>query len=300
MSKTACFYPIVGALQGALNYLSAKDWNTVNDTQRDFLAKFYGDATSETPSMKELETRASKVAAELNNFLQERGFTIKLDDFNDNEFGVVSILDVLVEWLDTGKRRKLYPVKDDGTVTKEPYDAVYLDDNFQVFVSPNHNQPIARLDTKKEGEYVFLTKHPQSIENLDLMTVVKNLESSLEPDNKTYWDAVMFPMVDLNQEVDIDWLKSMFTLVGMDKWEIAKALQQTKFRMNEVGARAESAVALQMRCASAMRHDPTLKIDGPFLVWMSRKGLSMPFFAGHITEEDWKDPKTLSSKHDKK
>lgn len=292
MSNTSCFYPIVGALLGALDFLNAKDWSEVNETQKEFLAQFYNGATNESRDLKELETRASTVAAELNSFLKERGFSITLDEFKDNEFGVVSILDVLVEWVEKAQRRKL---QHEGKM----YDAAYLDDNFSAFKVEGHEFPVARIDTKRSGEYVYLTRSSKALESLELMNAVKNLQSKLEPDDTNY-DGLLFPMVELNQEVDISWLQNMFTMKGTQKWSVAKALQQTKFRMNEEGARAESAVALTMRCASVARPKPILKIDGPFFAWIVRDGLSMPLFAGYITPEEWKDPKTLASAHDTK
>jgi hypothetical protein len=65
--------------------------------------------------------------------------------------------------------------------------------------------------------------------------------------------------------------------------------------MNPEGARAKSAVAVAVAVAAAYRPPrPDLLIDGPFLIWFQRPGLSEPLFAGYITEGDWKDPGKLA------
>jgi len=292
MSKTACFYPIVGAMSGAVDYLGTKDWGTVNDTQAEFMEKFYHSGLAEASSMKNIETRASKVAQDLNDWMAERGFNIKLEDFEGNDFGVVSILDVMVEWADKGTRRKL-------RVNDTDFDAVRISNDFMTtFKVQGHEHDIARLDTKNANEFVYITKASKELESLPLMAEIKKLDlrSRIRREATTKYEDVIFPMVDLNQEVNIGWLKKVYTIQdtpqGKDKYEVAQALQQTKFRMNEVGARAESAVAIGM-LRMASKPKPSLVIDGPFYVWIAREGLSMPLFAGYITPEDWKDPKTL-------
>jgi serine protease inhibitor len=104
-------------------------------------------------------------------------------------------------------------------------------------------------------------------------------------------------MIDLNETVDIGWLKEMLTVdeIG-DSWKISQALQQTKFKMNETGAHVKSAVAIGvMRCVSFGRPPELhLVIDKPFLLWIAREGTSLPIFAAYLDEDVWKDPKNLT------
>lgn len=294
MSKTACFYPIVGAMLGATEYLNTKDWNTINETQAEFLEKFYLRSTAEAASMENIETRASTIASELNDWMKERGFSIQLEDFQDGDFGVVSILDVLVEWVAKGVRR---PLMHQG----KEYDGVFMKKNFTYFKVKGHDEVVVKLDTKVPGEFVYMTKAPKELESLDLMNEVRKLDLRARirrEEVETEYGGLVFPMIDLNQQVDITWLKSAYTMQGSKKWSIVQALQQTKFRMNEVGARAESAVALGMRCLSMQIPKPPLMIDEPFFLWIAREGLTMPLFAGYLTPDDWKDPKTLGDAED--
>ena len=74
------------------------------------------------------------------------------------------------------------------------------------------------------------------------------------------------------------------------EFAIAQALQQTKLKLNHIGAKVESAVAIRMmRCASFRKPKPPLAIDKPFFVWATRDGMAVPYFSGYITEEDWKE-----------
>jgi hypothetical protein len=124
------------------------------------------------------------------------------------------------------------------------------------------------------------------------------LELIAKTDNATFcldYEGVEFPMIDYDQEIDISWIIDMQTMGDDGKPAIIKkALQQTKFRMNEVGARVQSAVAMVMaRCMSMPK--PRHTIDKPFLLWIYRRETLAddPIFVGYFTEEDWKKPKEL-------
>ncbi len=55
------------------------------------------------------------------------------------------------------------------------------------------------------------------------------------------------------------------------EWKVLQALQETRFSMNEKGARAQSAVVVEI----APRSMPTksqLVIDGAFYLWIERPG----------------------------
>src|SRR3990172_12151982 len=104
MSKTAVLAPIVSALVKTEDMLGPnRKWSAVNEFQSGFLTEVFSkraELSKFTPN--ELRSWVSKNAAELNAILKSEGFDIELDPFDDDGFGTVSILDVVVEWLKQG------------------------------------------------------------------------------------------------------------------------------------------------------------------------------------------------------
>ena len=127
----------------------------------------------------------------------------------------------------------------------------------------------------------------------DLVKLAQELNKTSLPN--AHFENVIFPMVDYDREIDIKWIVGMNTkdAKGLG-WEIANALQQTKFKMNEYGARVKSAAAMEMLCMGVREPKPDLVIDQPFLIWITRDGLSQPLFTGFIAEDCWKNPGNLS------
>jgi len=102
------------------------------------------------------------------------------------------------------------------------------------------------------------------------------------------YSGASFPMIDLDVKPDISWIKGL--RIGVDYW-VDQAIQQTKFRMNEFGARAQSAVGMTLRCKGA-GPGPHV-IDRPFLLWIQRDGMQFPLFAAVLCEDSWKEPAKL-------
>lgn len=286
MSTTTVTYPIVAALVKAEDILGLdRLWEGVNSTQQRFLEEFFAACRGEIVRIPEIESIASWNVDEINAFLRERNFTIQLDPFDEQTFGVASVLDLLVEWLQKGDITTV--TTDDG----RPFPGVLINKSgVRFFDAHGHPNPIARLETKS-GDEVYMTMLDQPPEGFDLVATAERL-SGARPSYD--WGGLVFPMVDLDQKVDISWLLDMRTM-GDDfqpAW-ITQALQQTILKMNEVGARAKSAVAIAVTRGMSMPK-PDHIINKPFLVWFERDGLNKPLFVGHITEEDWKNPGSLT------
>jgi hypothetical protein len=186
-----------------------------------------------------------------------------------------------------------------GKRTFAIYPAVSMHENaggFSLFTSAAHTEPIMQIQTKS-GDLVCMTSaelgasEKSMKRNLSLLEKIKTIAISEKTVCYDY-NGVIFPMVDLDQEVDISWLKGM--LVTPDFY-IAQALQQTKFKMNEKGAHVKSAVALGLECTACPEKSMRLPlvIDTPFYLWIERPGVTDPIFAAYVTEENWKDPKSL-------
>ncbi|MCH7604459.1 hypothetical protein IID24_00455 [Patescibacteria group bacterium] len=280
-------YPIAKAVEEAENLVLGPNrlWVPANKNQEIFINGFLVPCRAE--KIPEIQSMASSDAATLNRFLREKGFSIELDPFGDNEFGVVSILDLLVRWLNTGTVKSIHA---NGTGREFPGVRIGGED-VSFYSAPPHEHPIAGLVTKSP-DMVYMTMLDDPPEEFAL--VAKAEELSHEKKFSFEFGGLVFPMVSLDQMVNIGWLIKMATIRSDDRpAEISQALQQTKLRMNEVGARAESAAAVGVVTLGGPMPDHT--IDQPFLIWIERPGLVTPLFVGHITEEDWSNPGDITS-----
>ena len=87
----------------------------------------------------------------------------------------------------------------------------------------------------------------------DLVATIQALRSDNGLKNTGGYRSVLFPMVDYDEHVDISWLIGMRTFdVSNSEFGISQALQQTKFKMNQLGARVKSAVAFGIRALGAV------------------------------------------------
>lgn len=305
-SQTFVAPPILGCLRAAENYLYDNSllshrvsWSGINDVQRSFVDKFVTNI-QEIDGLKDiLKQMAHKDAKVINQWLRERGFNIELQSRETpNSFCVASILDVLVKWLKVGEATTITgrTKSEDGQYKKYP--AVKLKgENSGVTIltedSP-HSSPIAVIRTKNNSESVrmrMLDLNEDPIGPLAIADLLKNMPSRLSRDES--YDSVTFPMIDYDQKVDISWLVGLQTGDRPDDFYVCEAVQQTKFRMNEIGARAQSGVAMMLRGRSIEIPKRTLVMDKPFLLWIERGGIKLPLFAGVFAEDCWKRPESL-------
>jgi hypothetical protein len=232
----------------------------------------------ESLSIAEIESIASFTADDINRFLSVRGFKIQLAPFRRGsswrEMGVASVLDLLVNWIRPGTYTTVKG--QDGNV----YPAARLGLTVSSFhKAAHHRYPVAQLHTIS-GDLVYLTKLDSAPADFELLQYAQQFSGSLRPIYN--YCGVVFPMVDLKQEVDISWLLNLETTSAEgEPAKITQALQGMHLAMKQEGARAMRAV---------YEPEPDLVIDGPFLVWFQRLWLAKPLFVGYITEEDWKNP----------
>lgn len=283
MSKTHVIYPIIACLNEARKFIKTEsDWHAVNDLQKKIFDDHYKLDVKDLEKISDIiDSIATKDNKELMKFFSDRGFNFEIEPYGPDGFGVGSVLSVLVEWVHKHSKQKIYNIGED----KREYPAVKAKKGFKVFSSNKCEHPIVMLETLS-SEKVFLTVADKEYEHLDLLDRVKEIEYTriITQDCIDHYEGVIFPMVDLDQDVDISWMVG----ARLSEWFIERAEQKTRFKMNHVGAKVESAVRIDLlKCASA---NPYLVIDKPFFVWMMRPGLNDPLFVGYIDEEDWKDP----------
>lgn len=286
-SKTVVTYPIVTALVEAEKILGVnRTWYPENAEQQRFLAEFFAVCRQDGLTIPEIESIASWYADQINAFLQQRGSDLCLSPFDANTFGIASVLDLPVEWIEKGQITTV----DDRF--RKSYPAVRLSAGLQFCRSDLHNYPIAHIATQS-GDYVFMTMLDNAPKNLDLVALADSLIlSSYEVDE---FGSLVFPMVDLNQLVDVSWLMNMYTFHQLGPIaRITQAMQQTILKLNQDGARVRSAFAGAITIKGGWSEPkPEMVINGPFLCCFLRNGLSKPLFTGHITQQDWKNPGSI-------
>jgi hypothetical protein len=285
-TQTITAFPVVGCLKAAEEWLGKElNWNTINDEQEEFFELFYESGMAAIPALgDELKRKADSSIDPINKFLKENGFDIQLTiPPGQGGFSVASILNVLVEWLKKGSRRKI-------TNEKGTFDGVHLKQNDGVAILQNanvHPHPVARIATKS-GDKVYMTPVDGLPEGrFALESKIRSILVGLEHPDYRY-EGVVFPMVNYNREIDISFMQGLNT----GSYHMVQAMQQTKFRMNETGAHVESAAVMTMSRCLSPKSSPFV-IDRPFLLWITRDGINMPLFGGLFAEDVWSDPKTL-------
>lgn len=241
-----------------------------------------------------VSTEAERGGVErVNKFLRDRKFDIQLrSSGNPNEVAAASAFDLKVLWKVPGTQ---YPIHLPEQKIGVP--GVWMKKPLSYYTAPGHPHPIVELETQS-GERFFLTRFETKLNAADpfaaadaaapLAAARKKIESPGE-----YRDGVQFPMAGYERKGSMDWMIGARTK-GEDGTEyvLAQAVFAHRFRLNELGARAEAANA-----ALAISEAPrTLVINGPYLAWLETgNGAAKPVipFAVHITEDHMKEPAGL-------
>ena len=304
-SLTAVMYPLVGAVAGADQIIGAgRVWHQSSPTEEKQAAflQIFAELRHEASTIPEMVTKASLNIEELNALLRSRGFSIQLQPPTDPRgFGVVSILDLLLEWLEVGTNVEI--TAENG----QKYAGVRLSGSGVKFGSiHNFPSPVVQLATKTD-DLVYLTLDPfigmtygdghddfLLYITSDLMTMGRFTEGRCLDQN---FGGVRFPKVLIDQQPDISWLVGLQT-TGQDghPYEIDQAIQQTKIGLNEKGAKAKSAAAIVVECSMMVQpSSPDYVIDRPFVLMFKRPGLASTLAVAHVGYDDWRDPGDLAA-----
>ncbi|MBA4321050.1 MAG: hypothetical protein C0412_21885 [Flavobacterium sp.] len=295
MTSTICLLPILAALFVANNTVGIQDvrWNTIN-AQQEVLTQNYWPNGADLQLFQdgELQSKASSDVSVVNQFVNENKFDIQLTDLHrPDAFYVASILKVALEWKKEGEKTTL-------KVEDKEYPAVKFDlqkEEMRRFCWVDCST-ILHIETKN-GDYVYIKQADKKIAPLTGFALVDEITNKWQKMASRvtciFLDEVIFPMVDINETVDIGWLENMRAYSGLTpKYIIAQALQQTKFQMNEKGAKVESAAAMTFIKCSCFSHEHkrVFKIDDSFYLWIMRPGVKTPIFAAYVDKDSWKAP----------
>ena len=284
MTMTVANYPITAVLVAAESILGPNAmWAPQSPAQTRFLTNGFWATCMDLAHLPEIQSLAAYTADEINDFLASKGYSIKLNPWPvGTGFGAASTMDVKEEWSTPGDVVTIRTLL--GT-----FPAVRIKkDGFSILASEGHPNPLIALNTVS-GDTVYITMGDAPTSPEALEAKVMDLFERRGP-TPSRFGGVVFPMVSLDQTTELSWLKGMIGRGDRDEATITQAIQQTKFKMNEKGARAQSAVAIGMTRSMA---PPDHTIDKPFLVWILRTGVHRPIIAAHVTQESWVNPGSL-------
>jgi len=290
MSETFTLHPILGCLHEAEKFIGCDEWKPINDAQERFIETCLVDGFEDLLKFEdgELKCKSAKNIEEINKWLAENGFPdlqLKPND-KPTAFAVASILHVFLNWQKKGKETAI--LYDD-----KRYPAAHIDyESIKFFTIKDHDNVIAYIPTKRKGEYVLMTVYPGIKDSLHWIMDVNNqiIDGRLSHDYR--FKGLTFPQIDYDEMIDISFIQGMKnpgTNPNLPPWFIVEAIQQTRFKMNHIGAEVESAVAMTMVRAFSASSLPPLVINQPFLMGIFRKELEFPYFLGHFTPENWKE-----------
>ena len=289
-TKTLVVYPISSAIRQAELFLKdVQSITTANDIQAKFMEQIHEYCKEEIQQIKEIESIADIDNEKINEWLKERGFQIKLGPFGPGGFGVASVLDLLGKWAIKGKEWSVET--EEGEYFPGIRMTNYGKEFYRVKDNPNF---IIEIETK-ESDRVFLMMADEVPAGLELLDHIEEIQKEMKTVSFEY-DGFIFPKIDLDEETILEWILDLrFETPNGEVpfYIIAQALQQTKLKMNEIGFRVKSAVALGILAGAAPKRTEPYVINKPFLMWVIRPGLSKPFFIGYLNTDVWKDPKNL-------
>lgn len=286
MTTTQVIHPIVAAVAKFDDLLGPlRIWNSTNATQLVFLRDFYPER-GDLDEIPEIESIAGREAEPINNWLAARGYSIVLNPFRPTEVGAAAALKLREQWQIAGTKTTLVAP---GQPRAEYPAAHFAEEAVRHFVVPHHEYPVARLEAQN-GDLAYLTmfKDEGPATPFHLINVVMEMRQVLRKTSE--YGTLTFPMADLDVTTPLDWLLGMCTRDYEDAYTfISQAKQQSKLKLNHLGALMESAVAIGTMRGVAREKTPHI-INRPFLYWAERPGVRLPVFVAHVTPESWKNP----------
>lgn len=299
---TACFFPILAGLLGSNQFIQQNlpaNWITKNELQATFIQKYWP-ANQELRyfSPEELVSTASWNLDVVNQFLREHNFDIQLANAGPDSFYVASILKVVLQWQMKGsaarlmgRDKKIYPAV---LFDSDEADGVYRMFKANPMSKSRDENDLLEIKTKN-GDLVYMSPaFSAPVSDFELMENIGKIYNYYQTKHfpqtlEKHFDIILFPMVSINQNINVNWLRQLRNNCQHDSYFIAEALQQTKFAMDENGAKVESAFACT-GCIECVRARVEYVFDGPFYLWIMRPGMTLPIFAAYIDYDCFKNP----------
>lgn len=274
-------YTTVACLKAADTILGEdRVWSAVNDAQRGFLDR-YVRLVPEIGKVPEILSNATYDPADHVKFLSDNGWEAQIPDCGPEEFLLAAVMSLAGLWQHEGERDWIE--KHGGVNAAQLYAGV------EVLARRGTGERCARVTTRS-GDVVWLEMTPKAPEGLALSIEAQSRFSG-DFDPVTDLVGVKFPLIDFAAKVDNDWLVGLNTVTARRNFaRILEAKAQFELKANHVGFRARAADEMRGVEECAWSPPPTFTIDEPFIMAVTRPGLSLPLFTAHLSQDAWKDP----------
>ena len=264
--------------------LKLTGWTGVNPDQKVVLA-WMDQLTKYLPRLRHLKAKASPDFEILNQFLKENGFDPMFTPFDG--LGVVSIMDILIEWLKSGDLVDIetYQGTFPGFALRRQ-DVTGYSDAFGTLLE---------IETKTHDTlWIYVPYETEELQGIDLVTKAFEILSARH-EIDTYIAGAHIPMIDLAIKPSLSFMLGVGAQDRSDSpWYITQAFQQFKFRMNQIGAHMEVSTGMGMEKAIMTRKPEPFIIRRPFIAWITQKGVpQLPIGVMYLDFDSWRVPPEL-------
>jgi len=254
-------------------------WRTTNDIQQGYLERFGKLTPQETDILLAyLKGKATNIDTDLNNWFAENGFPNMKLSYPESAMGFGAIFDLLVEWIRPGTNTKL-------TIDNQIFEAIKMNCKPGAVAAYNlegYDYPMFVLDTRDKGWKVHLLETEFLLDDVDLLTVATDILVSKK--TPFLFSEVIFPSVDMEIDVDLEWLIG----IGLEKnpFQIEKAKKIVRLKLDDNGARAQSAVAIASRSFISQKGE-VYRFTKPFFIIFTNDNISIPPFVAIVSQDAW-------------
>lgn len=264
-----------------LGKMTANDWAASSDTQKkmlDFNANNKGDLDKLPASM--VDGMASKDVNELNKWLKDKGYDLKLNPMGKDGIGVVVSTEIEGKWAASDTK----PIQSNGNEY-----AAFRMKNKEVYSVAGHKEPVIKL-SDKDGIKVYVTPYKGDLNGLDAIEVASKLTPGKNPavENPDGYSHIVMPNVDMNRSSSLDWMKGMSNSEGR---RVDQAIAQAVVKMDKNGFSAKEGIAIATSRSIDMTPQKDYTMKDAFIMWVEKDGVAKPLYATKIEQKDWKTPK---------
>ena len=252
-------------------------WRTTNDIQHRYLESFGKLTPSETDILSAyLKGKATNIDSDLNNWFAENGFPNMKLSYPEHAMGFGAIFDLLVEWKRPGTKSKL-------TIDNQVFEAIKMKPGaVAAYNLEGYDYPMFVLDTQDKGWKVHLLETEFLLDDVDLLTVATDILVSKK--SPFLFREVIFPSVDMEIDVNLEWLIGM----GLEKtpFQINEAKKIVRLKLDDKGARVQSAVAIASRSFISQKGE-VYRFTKPFFIIFANDNISIPPFVAIVSQDAW-------------